>query len=114
MLLGKLHWSIRSETGSVRISVDFNDQDILLQLDALNDWIEELERLKEKKEWEFLLYLKKVKDDIDADRTRLPSGGPVSEPSQGQALGNPSRIQDPVPGKLRLVGQAPDPGVAGS
>ena len=78
MNLGRLTWSWRIEEGVVKMSKDFEEADILLQLDALTDWIYELEKIKERKDWEFLKSLKKMKDQIDADRTGLPPGGPVS------------------------------------
>jgi hypothetical protein len=114
MQLGRLNWSWRLEEGVVRMSKDFEESDITLQLDAINDWIYLLEELREKKLEEWTAYGAMLRAIADENRTGLSAVGSVPEPSQGQALGDASRIQDPVPGKLRLVGQAPDPGVAGS
>ena len=100
MQLGRLNWSWRLEEGVVRMSKDFEESDITLQLDAINDWIYLLEELREKKLEEWTAYCAMLRAIADEKRTGLPPGGSVPEPSQGQPLGNPSHIQAPDSGAV--------------
>lgn len=48
MKLINLVWNSQSEEGEIKLSKDFNDCDRVLQLDALSDWIVELQGLYNK------------------------------------------------------------------
>ena len=42
----KLSWSLTHEEGRVYLSSDFKKSDPILQIDALNDWIYELDKIR--------------------------------------------------------------------
>ena len=42
----KLAWSWRNDEGRVYLSSDFKKSDPILQIDALDDWIYELDRIR--------------------------------------------------------------------
>lgn len=44
---GSLVWTWTDEEGHVRLSKEFMQQDSILQIDALNDWIYELENIRD-------------------------------------------------------------------
>lgn len=43
----KLAWSWTHEEGRVYLSADFKKENSILQIDALNDWIFELEKIRD-------------------------------------------------------------------